>query len=76
MDDLLSESDSVRSFVRECVVACHRGEVAIQDLATDYRDDCEARDWEPLRERQFQTELPDGNCFLDSRFKMCEHWGC
>jgi P4 family phage/plasmid primase-like protien len=59
VDDLLSESDSVRSFVRECVVACHRGEVAIQDLATAYRDYCEARDWEPLRERQFQAELPD-----------------
>ena len=59
VDDLLSESDSVRSFVRECVAACHRGEVATQDLAAAYRDYCEARDWEPLRERQFQAELPD-----------------
>jgi P4 family phage/plasmid primase-like protien len=59
VDDLLSESDSVRSFVRECVVACHGGEVTIQDLAAAYRDYCEARDWEPLRERQFQAELPD-----------------
>jgi phage/plasmid-associated DNA primase len=44
VDDLLSESDSVRSFVRECVVACHGGEVTIQDLAAAYRDYCEARD--------------------------------
>lgn len=59
VDDLLSESDSVRSFVRECVEACHGAEAAIHELAGGYRDFCEERDWEPLRERQFQAELPD-----------------
>lgn len=59
VDDLLSESDSVRSFVRECVVQCHGGEIAIHDLTTAYQDYCEAHDWDPLRDRHFQAELPD-----------------
>ncbi len=59
VDDLLSESDSVRSFVRECVVASHSAEVAIHELMAAYRDYCESKDWDPLRDRQFQAELPD-----------------
>lgn len=59
VDDLLSESDSVRSFVRQCVETSHGAELAIHDLTAAYRDFCESRDWEPLRDRQFQAELPD-----------------
>ncbi len=59
VDDLLSESDSVRSFVRECVAVAHGAEVAIIELMAAYRDYCELRDWEPLRDRSFQAELPD-----------------
>jgi P4 family phage/plasmid primase-like protien len=59
VDDLLSESDSVRSFVRDGVEQRHGAEVAIHELTAAYRDYCESRDWDPLRERQFQSELPD-----------------
>ena len=59
VDDLLSESDSVRSFVRESIEQHHGSEIAIHELTATYRDYCEARDWEPLRDRQFQAELPD-----------------
>jgi phage/plasmid-associated DNA primase len=59
VDDLLSESDSVRSFVRECLVPCHGAEVAIHELMAAYRDFCDSKDWEALRDRQFQAELPD-----------------
>jgi len=59
VDDLLSESDSVRSFVRESVAVAHGAEVAIIELMAAYRDYCEMRDWEPLRDRSFQAELPD-----------------
>ncbi len=59
VDDLLSESDSVRSFVRECVETAHGAELTIQDVTAAYQDYCEDRDWEPLRDRQFQSELPD-----------------
>jgi P4 family phage/plasmid primase-like protien len=59
VDDLLSESDSVRSFVRECIETAHGAELTIQDVTAAYQDYCEDRDWEPLRDRQFQSELPD-----------------
>jgi len=59
VDDLLSESDSVRSFVRERIEQHHGSEIAIHELTATYRDYCEARDWGPLRDRQFQAELPD-----------------
>ena len=41
VDDLLSESDSVRSFVRDCITSEHGVEVAIHDITTAYRDYCE-----------------------------------
>lgn len=59
IDDLLSESDSVRSFVRECIESSHGSEVTVYALTEAYRDYCEEREWEPLRDRQFQAELPD-----------------
>ncbi len=59
VDDLLSESDSVRSFVRECIEKQQGSAVTVHDLTTAYRDYCETREWEALRERMFQRELPD-----------------
>lgn len=59
VDDLLSESDSVRSFVRDCIEAQHGAGVGIHEITTAYRDYCEGRDWEPLRDQQFQQQLPD-----------------
>lgn len=59
VDDLLSESDSVRSFVRDCVESAHGAEVFVDQLTTAYRDYCERRDWEPLRDQPFQQQLPD-----------------
>ncbi|MDD5677462.1 MAG: primase-like DNA-binding domain-containing protein, partial [Kiritimatiellae bacterium] len=59
VDDLLSESDSVRSFVRECIETAHGAELTIQDVTAAYQDYCDDRDWAPLRDRQFQSELPD-----------------
>jgi len=58
VDDLLSESDSVRSFVRDCIISAHGTELTINDVTAAYRDYCEAREWDPLRDRQFQAELP------------------
>lgn len=59
VDDLLSESDSVRSFFRERIEQHHGGEIVIHELTALYRDYCETRDWEPVRDRHFQAELPD-----------------
>ncbi len=59
VDDLLSESDSVRSFVKDCVVKEHGARITIHDLSTAYRDFCEDRGWEPLRERLFESAVPD-----------------
>jgi phage/plasmid-associated DNA primase len=59
VDDLLSESDSVRSFVQECIESEHGRQVTVYALTEAYRDYCDAREWEPLRDKQFQAELPD-----------------
>lgn len=59
VDDLLSESDSVRSFVKDCVVKEQGARITIHDLATAYRDFCEDRGWEPLRERRFESDVPE-----------------
>ena len=59
VDDLLSESDSVRSFVKDCVVKEQGARITIHDLSTAYRDFCEDRGWEPLRERLFESAVPD-----------------
>ena len=59
VDDLLSESDSVRSFVRDCIESEHGAEVFVDQLTTAYRDYCEGRDWEPERDQPFQQQLPD-----------------
>ena len=59
IDDLLSESDSVRAFVREMIEPRHGAELTVAAIVAKYRDYCENHDWEPLRDKQFQAELPD-----------------
>ena len=59
VDDLLSESDSVRSFVRDCIERARGEDMTISELGTAYRDYCDAREWEPLRDREFQAQVPD-----------------
>jgi P4 family phage/plasmid primase-like protien len=59
IDDLLYESDSVQSFVRDIVIEDRGSDISIQEISVAYRDYCDARGWEPLRERALQSELPE-----------------
>lgn len=59
VDDLLYESDSIRSFAKDKLMLLPGADLSSHEITTAYRDYCEERGWEPLRDRQFQSELPD-----------------
>jgi len=59
VDDLLYESDAVSSFVRERIVCDPGCDLSVTEITNAYRDYCESRNWEPLKDRQFQFELPE-----------------
>ncbi|MEK9135519.1 MAG: primase-like DNA-binding domain-containing protein, partial [Bacteroidota bacterium] len=59
IENLLSESDSIRQFARKAVVACDAGDVTVDELVKAYGAFCEMRGWEPLPVRRVETELRD-----------------
>jgi len=60
IEDLLAESDSVRAFVRECVVKSDPlSNVSGSELTTAYFDYCETRGWEARSRRRFETSAAD-----------------
>lgn len=55
---LLSESDSVRQFVAECVVKQDGGTVTSQEASAEYFRFCQTHDYSSLSPRQFENALP------------------
>lgn len=58
---LLSESDSVRQFITECVVKApyEIDCISSRDLCEAYMDYCDARKWSPVTEAAFSRRAPD-----------------
>ncbi len=59
VEDLLSESDSVRKFVSECVRAAPGQDVTVSELCQAYTDFCDQRGWEPLPIHRFEAKIAD-----------------
>ena len=60
VEDLLSESDSIRAFVRDCIVKADSCcDITTSELTTAYFDYCDARGWEPRSRRRFETSATD-----------------
>jgi P4 family phage/plasmid primase-like protien len=72
VDDLLYESDSVFSFVRDCVQTATGGNVTTAELQIGYQEYCEHRGWQALPERRFLTELPDAMLTLRRSVKRTD----
>jgi P4 family phage/plasmid primase-like protien len=69
IDALLSESDSVRSFVQNCLTRDEGSDVTTEELNAAYRDYCDARGWDALATRQVETQLPD---LILERFRIAK----
>ena len=59
VDDLLSESDSVRTFVNARIRSAPDQDVTVAELCEDYTDFCNERGWEALSIRQFESSIAD-----------------
>ena len=60
VEDLLSESDSIRAFVRDCIVKADSCcDIITSELTTAYFDYCEARGWEARPRRRFEMAATD-----------------
>ena len=59
VDDLLLESDSVSSFIADCVKPDGGATVTINEMLIAFNEYCDQRGWQPLPERVFQKQLPD-----------------
>lgn len=59
VDALLSESDSVRHFVGERVIAQHGYDITVSELQTAYHNFCEEQGWQAVTVRQFERQLGD-----------------
>jgi putative DNA primase/helicase len=59
VDALLSESDSVRHFVGECVEPRHGVDITVSELQTAYHAFCETKGWQAVTVRQFERQLGD-----------------
>jgi len=59
VESLLAESDSVRHFVKKCVIRDHRCDVTVAELTTAHTDFCESMGWEPETVRRVENVLAD-----------------
>ena len=59
IESLLMESDSVREFVRSCVVRAPANDITVNEVVTAYIRFCQSRGWAPLPIRQVERALPD-----------------
>lgn len=59
VDELLLESDSVGSFVSDCVKPDAGRNITIEDLLAGYVNYCQKRGWEQLSENQFRRRIGD-----------------
>lgn len=58
ISDLLSQSDSVRTFVDECVDQDPNADISVAELYEAYDDFCGQRGWGAISQRQFECALP------------------
>ena len=58
IERLVSESNSVREFVTNCVAADELGQVTTEGLVEGYLQYCEKRGWSSLPSRRVERELP------------------
>lgn len=59
VDDLLSESDSIRSFVRERVIRTETSDVTGSELMIGYTAYCAENGWQAVTMRQFENQIGD-----------------
>lgn len=60
VQDLLEESDSLRSFVRRCVVPADRtDDVTTEEIVKAYHEFCDDRGWDPITGKKLENHLPD-----------------
>lgn len=59
VDELLLESDSVGSFVADCVKPDAERNITVGEMLTEYVEYCDSRDWTPLTENQFRRTIAD-----------------
>ena len=59
--DLLEESDSVRSFLRRCVIASQNKEdnVTSEELIEAYHEFCDNRGWDAVTAKTLEKQLPN-----------------
>lgn len=57
VDALLSESDSVRNFVSERVVANDRSDITVSELQTAYHNFCEQQGWQAVTVHRFENSI-------------------
>ena len=55
--DILAESDSVRGFVGDCVVAEPRRNVTTEEMRDAYEGYCGLKDWTPVAEKIFREQV-------------------
>jgi phage/plasmid-associated DNA primase len=59
---LLHDSDSVLSFVEQCVTPQEKSDVSSEELLLGYHTHCKKQRWTPVSGHQFQVRLPDVLC--------------
>lgn len=58
IDDMIDESQAVKTFVKHRVAFSTGSSTSISDLKNRYFAFCQEKNWAPLTERQFENELP------------------
>ena len=59
IDALLSESESVRHFAQDCLIADPNGDVTSEEIVQAYAEYCSDQGWNPLPITVVQQQLPD-----------------
>lgn len=59
VQDLLDESDSLRSFINRSVIPARGSDVTSEEVVKAYFEFCEARGWDSDSQRQIERQLPD-----------------
>jgi P4 family phage/plasmid primase-like protien len=60
IEDLLAESDSIRAFVRDCIVPGDSlSTITVTELTAAYFDYCDSRGWEARSRHRFETAAAD-----------------
>lgn len=58
VDSLLAESDSLRHFLRECVVSAPRETLTVAEIIRAYAHYCPDKGWDPMTDTEIASQLP------------------